>query len=186
MGWISPFRLRLAVWHLRLGGLVAYPTEAVYGLGCDPLNPKAVAKLLALKQRSATKGLILIAADFRQIETFMKLTEPAIREKLVASWPGPMTWIVPASPWVPSWLRGEKGDIAVRVTSHGPAAALCRAFGGPIISTSANPSGAPPARTRIKTRRYFPGANLTYVPGATGGLRRPTAIYDAHSGMQLR
>lgn len=186
MVWISPLRLRLAVRHLRRGGLVAYPTEAVYGLGCDPLNPKAVAELRALKQRPAAKGLILIAADFRQLEPFMAPTDSVIREKLLASWPGPTTWIVSASHWVPSWLRGEQGDIAVRVTSHEPAAALCSAFGGPIISTSANPSGSPPARTEIKTRRYFPGANLAYIPGATGDLRRPTAIYDARSGSRLR
>lgn len=186
MPWISHFRLRLAARHLRQGGLVAYPTEAVYGLGCDPLNPNAVARLLQLKQRPVAKGLILIAADFKQIETFMEVASPAIREKLQASWPGPITWIVPASPWVPSWLRGENGTIAVRVTSHGPPAALCRAFGGPIISTSANPSGYPPARTRLRTRQYFPAADLAYLPGVIGGLRRPTAIYDALSGARLR
>lgn len=186
MAWLSRFRLRLAARHLRLGGLVAYPTEAVYGLGCDPLNRMAVDRLLALKKRPATKGLVLIAADFRQIEKFLDLGAAGIGDKLMASWPGPITWIVPASPWVPQWLRGERGTIAVRVTSHEAAAALCKAFGGPIISTSANPSGAAPAKTRLKVRQYFPPAELAFLPGTTGGLLRPTPIYDACSGARLR
>ena len=186
MARVSVFRLRLAVRQLRRGGLVAHPTEGVFGLGCDPLNREAVSRLLALKQRPASKGLILIAADFNQLEKFINLAGPTIRNRLLASWPGPVTWIVPANPWVPLWLRGEQGTIATRVTAHGPAAALCRAFGGPIISTSANPSGSPPARTALKTRHYFPEADFVYVPGNTGGLHRPTAIYDASSGLRLR
>lgn len=186
MTWISRLRLGLAVRQLRKGGLVAYPTEAVYGLGCDPLSLQAVNRLLELKKRPATKGLILIAADFRQIERFMTLPSSVIRDTLLASWPGPVTWIVPASHWVPGWLQRPDGTIAVRVTAHKPAAALCSAFGGPIISTSANPSGAPPARTRLKTLQYFSGADLFFVPGVTGGLNQPTAIYDARTGDRVR
>jgi len=186
MVWISRFRLRLAARHLRRGGLVAYPTEAVYGLGCAPLNGTAVNRLMELKKRPPTKGLILIAAEFGQIEKFLDLSAAGIREKLMATWPGPITWIVPARPWVPHWLRGVQGTIAVRVTSHEPAAALCRAFGGPIVSTSANPSGAAPARTRLKVRQYFRAAELAFLPGTTGGLQRPTSIYDARSGARLR
>lgn len=186
MVWIPQFRLRQAVHHLRRGGIVAYPTEAVYGLGCDPLNRQSVDRLLKLKQRSATKGLILIAAQFCQIEKSLDLPSPAIRDKLLTSWPGPITWVVPASNRVPAWLQRQDGTIAVRVTAHEPAAALCQAWGGPIISTSANPSGAPPARTRLKTLQYFPSADLVFVPGVTGRLSQPTAIYDARTGTRLR
>ena len=186
MTWISRFRLRLAARHLRRGGIVAYPTEAVYGLGCDPFNPGAVADLLTLKQRPAAKGLILIAANFRQIEPFLAITSPAIRNKLLESWPGPITWIVPASPWVPEWLRGEHDTLAVRVTAHAPSADLCQTFGGPIVSTSANPSGSPPAKSRLKTRQYFNHAGLTYLPGTTSGLSKPTDIFDAQTGTRYR
>lgn len=182
----STLRLRLAAKRLRDGGILAYPTEAVWGLGCDPLNQQAVAALRALKGRSAAKGLILIAADFGQIEAFLDLPSQAIRGRLLASWPGPVTWIVPAAKTVPAWLRGRRGTLAVRVTAHPVASALCRAFGGAIVSTSANPSGAKPARTMLKTRRYFSRAALDYLPGVTGTLGKPTAIFDARNGIRLR
>jgi L-threonylcarbamoyladenylate synthase len=128
----------------------------------------------------------LIAADFAQIEPFLAIPSPVMREKLVASWPGPVTWIVPASQAVPKWLCGKRGTLAVRVTDHPLCAALCREFGGAIISTSANPSGAKPARSLLKTRRYFTRAPLCYLPGKLGGLERPTAIFDARDGRRLR
>jgi L-threonylcarbamoyladenylate synthase len=182
----SALRLRLAARQLRAGGLLAYPTEAVWGLGCDPLNAEAVAALMALKGRPETKGLILIAADFAQIEPFLDVPCAAMRERLRASWPGPVTWIVPASKSVPVWLCGKRGTLAVRVTAHPLAAALCRQFGAAIVSTSANPSGVKPARSQLQTRRYFPRSSLHYLPGSLGGLDRPTAIFDARDGRRLR
>lgn len=182
----SAFRLRLAVRHLHAGGILAYPTEAVWGLGCDPLNRYAVARLLRLKQRRPDKGLILIAAEFGQIEPFLDLGQPGLRERLLASWPGPVTWVVPAGPRTPAWLRGEGNTLAVRVSAHPVSAALCRLFGGAIVSTSANPSGHPPATNLLGTRRYFAADDLRYLPGATGGLHRPTAIFDAKNGARIR
>ncbi len=187
MAWVSRLRLRMAAWRLRQGELLAYPTEAVWGLGCDPFNNDAVAALLALKGRSAAKGLILIAADFEQIEPFLNIPSPQMRNRLLASWPGPVTWIVPAARrTTPAWLRGDHDTLAVRVTAHPLASALCRVFGGPIVSTSANPSGAHPARTQLKTHVYFKGSKLHFLPGAVGGLNKPTAIYDARTGARLR
>jgi L-threonylcarbamoyladenylate synthase len=183
---MSRLRLRLAALALRQGGIVAYPTEAVWGLGCDPLNEGAVDALLTLKGRPASKGFILIAADFSQIEPFLDIPTPDMRERLLASWPGPVTWIVPAARTVPRWLRGTRGTLAVRVTAHPAASALCRAFGGAIVSTSANVSGQRPARTLAETRRHFTGAALSFLPGPTGGLARATAIYDARSGARMR
>lgn len=186
MTWVSAFRLRLCVRHLRRGGLVAYPTEAVYGLGCDPTNLAAIKHLLALKRRPAGKGLILIAADFRQLEPYLDLRRPGLREQVQAGWPGPITRIVPAQPWVPSLLRGEHEGLAVRVTAHAPSVALCRRFGGPLVSTSANPGGVAPARTRVRVRRYFLRADLVFLPGSLGGQKTPTSIYDALSGERRR
>ncbi|MBP1150139.1 MULTISPECIES: Sua5/YciO/YrdC/YwlC family protein [unclassified Methylocaldum] len=183
---LSPFRLRLAASHLRRGGIIAYPTEGVYGLGCDPLDQDAVRRLLALKERPSAKGLILIAAEFDQIEPYLDIPTEFMRSRLLATWPGPVTWIVPAASWVPAWLRGEHATLAVRVTAHPDAAALCRAFGGPIISTSANKSGRPPARTPISARKHFSTGRVLIFPGRLGGLRGPTAIYDASTGVRLR
>jgi L-threonylcarbamoyladenylate synthase len=186
MVWISNFRLKLAANQLRGGKLLAYPTESVWGLGCDPLNRRAVAGLLAMKGRAASKGLILIAADFEQVENFLDIRCERMKGKLLASWPGPVTWIVPSAPDTPALLRGRHDTLAVRVTAHPVAAALCRAFGGAIVSTSANPSGARPARTQLKTRRYFKDAALNFLPGPVGGQNQPTAIFDARSGIKLR
>jgi len=186
MVWMPRLRLRLAARQLRQGGLVAYPTEAVWGLGCDPRNEAAVAALLALKRRPAAKGLILIAADFAQVEPFLDIPAGDMRGRLLASWPGPVTWIVPAARRAPRWLCGRRGTLAVRVTAHPAASALCRDFGGAIVSTSANPSGTRPARTLSQTRRYFTGSGLCFLPGELGGLDRPTAIFDARSGARMR
>lgn len=186
MSWVSPFRLRLAARHLRGGGLLAYPTEAVYGLGCDPLNGEAVRRLLRLKTRPQEKGLIVLAASFEQVEPFIQLEAIALRERILAGWPGPATWVVPAQSWVPPWLCRPDRTLAVRVTSHTPSAALCRAFGGPVVSTSANPGRARPARTALKVRRYFRGKELVVLPGRLGGQDKPTAIYDGRTGERLR
>ena len=172
--------------QLRAGGVIAYPTEAVFGLGCDPFNPEAVGEILKLKNRSTRKGLILIAADFGQIEGLLAPLPPDIEAKMLASWPGPTTWIVPASPNTPDHLFTRNRTIAVRVTAHGLSRSLCSAFGRPIVSTSANPSGRQPARSALKTRRYFPHRSIMYLPGATGGRTQPSAIFDALSGARLR
>ncbi|TAN46999.1 MAG: tRNA threonylcarbamoyladenosine biosynthesis protein RimN [Methylococcaceae bacterium] len=181
---LTPWQLRLTVRRLNAGGIIAHPTEAVYGLGCDPCNERAVQRLLALKTRPAHKGLILLAGDFVQIQPYLNIP-PERYAQLLSSWPGPVTWVVPASSRLPSWL-GVDGTIAVRVTAHPLSAALCRAFGGPLISTSANPGGKRPARDALSVRRYFPEANVLIVHGTTGGAARPSAIYDAVSGARLR
>ncbi|MFQ5487394.1 MAG: L-threonylcarbamoyladenylate synthase [Gammaproteobacteria bacterium] len=183
-GW----RLRHAAALIRSGGIVAYPTEAVYGLGCDPLDPAAVLRLLALKQRPQTKGLILIGADFRQLRPYMDrdaVDEKSLR-RLRRSWPGPVTWLLPAAHQVPQWLRGAHDTIALRVTAHPLAAALGGLWGGAVVSTSANPAGRPPARTALDVRRYF-GANVDCIlSGETGGAPAPTEIRDARSGRIVR
>lgn len=182
----SQFRIRKAVQHLRQGGIIAYPTEGVFGLGCDPFNGAAVARLLRLKGRSAGKGLILIAADFEQIETVARIPNAEVANRLKISWPGPVTFVLPAAPGIPDWVSGGRGSIAVRVSAHPVVAALCRSFGAPLISTSANPGGRPAATTPVRLRRYFGRFELPIVPGRLGGAMRPTPIYDALSGERLR
>lgn len=165
---------------------MAYPTEAVYGLGCDPFHEQAVLRLLAIKGRAMDKGLILIAADHDQLAPLLLPQSPETMAPVLASWPGPSTWILPAAAGVPAWLTGDSDGIAVRVTAHPLAARLCADFGGPLVSTSANASGRPAARSALGVRRAL-GDRVDYLlTGDTGGGLRPTEIRDARDGRLLR
>lgn len=171
---------------IRSGGLVAYPTEAVFGLGCDPLNDAALWRLLKLKKRPIDKGLILIAAEFAQLEGYLAPLIPQVRQRLLDSWPGPLTWLVPARHEAPQLLRGAHLTIAVRVTAHTTAAALCRQAGTAVVSTSANVSGQPPARTVDQVKAYF-GSQIDFIlNGALGRSPAPSQIRDAISGKIIR
>src|SRR4051812_15534880 len=121
--------LRRAAAAVRAGGVVAYPTEAVYGLGCNPLEHRAVERIFALKGRDPAKGLILIASRMEQLSPFMATLPADVAQKLKASWPGPVTWVVPAAQALPFWLSGGRSTLAVRVTAHPIAAALCESAG---------------------------------------------------------
>lgn len=186
MSAIAPFRLRQALSALRSGGVIAYPTEAVWGLGCEPMNERAVLRLLALKRRDWRKGLILIGSAFEQLEPYVELPSKSALKRALATWPGPSTWVFPASEYAPMWISGEHDSIAIRVTAHPVAAALCRAYGGALVSTSANRSDQPPARSATQVRLAFGDALSAVVPGALGGLDRPTTIRHVASGMILR
>lgn len=168
------------------GGVVAYPTEAVYGLGCDPRNDDAVDKVLRLKQRDPAKGLILIAASFEQLEAYLGNIDAATREKVLATWPGPVTWTLPAKPIVSTLLRGTHNTLAVRVTAHPLASELCRAFGGALVSTSANQSQQPPARTSNDVLQRFGQALDAVLVGDIGGQLNPTEIRDGQTGALIR
>lgn len=171
---------------LARGGLVAYPTEAVFGLGCDPANAAAVDRLLALKDRPWQKGLILIAADEAMLQPWIAPLDDDMRARIEGSWPGPATWLLPAASGCPERVRGEHETLAVRVTDHPVAAALCRAWGGPLVSTSANRGGGEPARDAATVRRIFGDALDAVIDAPVGGLARPTPIRDARAGATLR
>ncbi len=179
------WRWRQARRVLAAGGVLAYPTEGVYGLGCDPSCPVAVTRLLSLKGRSWEQGLILVAAEPGQLRPWVAPADPRSWERALATWPGPVTWVLPAAAWVPPWIRGRHPTVAVRVTAHPLAAALCRAWGGPLVSTSANRHGRPPARTALQVRRAFPRGLDLILPGRTLGLGGPTEIRAA-DGRLLR
>jgi len=180
------WRTRLAARLLHSGGVIAYPTEAVYGLGCDPLDGEAIERLLALKGRDVGKGLILIAADLGQLRPYLELPENDRLDDVKATWPGPTTWLLPAAPDTPFWLTGGRPALAVRVTAHAPSIALCRAFGGAIVSTSANPAGRAPARNALTVRRYFGTGVDAVLSGPIDQQRRPSEIRDFATGAVLR
>ena len=183
-----PSRLHydLACHALAAGGVIAYHTEAVWGIGCEPLNEHACRRVTQLKGRSAAKGYILIASEFAQVEPFLKSLSRAQLKPALDSWPGPVTWLLPAASWVPGYLTGGRATLAVRVTAHATAAALCAQYGGPVVSTSANASGRAPARTVLQVQRQF-GSRLDYLlPGALGGLAKPTPIRDLATKRAVR
>jgi L-threonylcarbamoyladenylate synthase len=180
------FRLGRAADRIRTGGLVAYPTEAVYGLGCDPLNAEAVERLLQLKQRDQAKGLILISDNLQRLLAYVQPLDEGLMAPVLASWPGPHTWLLPARPWVPRWIRGAHDSLAVRVTAHPLASALCRMAHTPLISTSANISTRTAARSPWQVRLQF-GQRIDYLlTGPLGKQTRPTPIRDARNGISLR
>ena len=170
---------------LNMGGIIAYPTEAVYGLGCLPDKRDVVYRLLLLKKRSIAKGLILVAAFPEQLEKYVYYPGASIKEMVLASWPGPVTWLLPAKLETPHWIKGSHATVAVRVSGHPVVRALCREVGA-LVSTSANPEHKIPARTLRKVVEYF-GHSLDYfVPGEVGSLAGPTEIRDAVTGTIVR
>ena len=183
---IRRWPLKQAARVIQAGGIIAYPTESIYGLGCDPENSVTVERLLLLKQRPEKKGLILIASRLEQLEPYIKPLDRSTLQKIEVTWPGPVTWILPARKNIPPYLSREDKTIAVRVTAHPVAAALCEIANQALVSTSANTSGHPPACTPLQVRNIFKG-NVNYIiHGATGGTGKPTEIRDASSGKILR
>jgi len=183
---LNTWHFKQAVRILTAGGIIAYSTEAVYGLGCDPLNEKAVARLLALKQRPWQKGLILIAANYTQLAPFLEPLTPNIEKRIFSCWPGAVTWLLPAKSEVSPLLRGQSDKLAVRVTAYPPTIKLCQYWGGALVSTSANISARPAAKTAFKVRRIFCDTLDYIVPGAVGKRQRPSEIRDALTNTVLR
>lgn len=187
-GVIGTVELDAAVDALRRGGIIAYPTEGVWGLGCDPRDEAATLRLLALKQREVGKGLILVAADEAHLAPFVAMDVLAAeqRQAVRASWPGPHTWIVPASAGAPAWITGDHDGVAVRVTAHPLVVALCAEFGGALVSTSANVASRPAPRTRAELDPRIVAGVDRITGGETGGLLHATPIRDARDGRSLR
>lgn len=188
-----PLQHRLhALAELRRGGVIACPTEAVWGYSCDPWNAAAVQQVLTLKQRSPRKGLILIASHEEQIMPLLAPLNWTLRERLMSYWPGPYTFLIPdPNHWVPAQVKGDFTKVAVRVSAHPLLRQLCDAWGGPLVSTSANRQGRPPARTEIQLRHLLttlenPALRPYVVPGVTGGQHQPTQIRDLLTGEVIR
>ncbi|MBE0370046.1 L-threonylcarbamoyladenylate synthase [Pseudoalteromonas aurantia 208] len=173
---------------LTQGQVICYPTEAVFGLGCDPDNQNAVEALLAIKQRDVAKGLILIADDYSQCLPYVDDTKIPMdmRADIFSSWPGAVTWVLPAKTSTPKWLTGVHSTIAVRVTAHPTVKALCQQFGKPLVSTSANLSGQEPVASLEEAKRVFTTQVGFYVDAPLGGASAPSQIKHALTGAVLR
>ncbi|MFT7387829.1 MAG: L-threonylcarbamoyladenylate synthase [Candidatus Endobugula sp.] len=180
--------IRIAARIMRQGGVIAYPTEAVWGLGCSPSNKSAVHRILSLKRRHVSKGVILVASSIEQFAPYLHHITPEQRAILSASWPGPFTWLVPHHHLVPSWVSGDHESVALRVSEHPHVRYLCDAFGGPIVSTSANTQGKPAATQAWQVKRYFnQRSELDWiVRGCVGKRTAPSTITDLVTGEVVR
>lgn len=180
----SPFQIRQAASAIRNQGVICYPTESVFGLGCDPLCCTAVEKILQLKQRPVEKGLILIASRIEQLTPYVLLSD-AQRTQILEQ-PSATTWLVNKSTVTPPWISGQHSKVAIRLSKHPLVQALCNQLDYAIVSTSANPSTQPAARTLLKVKQYFPGELDYYLNGALGNVGNATPIIDMQSGAIIR
>ena len=182
-------KLEQAVKALHQGGIIAYPTEAVYGLGCDPENLSAVKNLLTIKNREKEKGLILVAANLEQLKSYLLPLDTVIEEKLLNSWRDslyPVTWLVPVKNEVSDFLKGQFDTLAIRVSNHPVVKALCESFNGAIISTSANISGQESARTAEQVKQIFENKINYIIEGETNPNAQPSEIRDALTNKIIR
>ncbi len=180
----SRFQIRQAARIIKSQGVITYPTEAVYGLGCDPLSEIAVKKILQLKRRPIEKGLILIASKIEQLEELTELS-PADRKK-INQHTTPVTWLVKKSSLTPHWISGNHDRVAVRISQHSVVQALCNEAGTAIVSTSTNTSRLKPATTLLQARRYFPMQLDYYLPGNIGELQQVTPIINIDTDQTIR
>lgn len=173
--------------YLKDGKVIAYPTEAVFGLGCDPDNQQAVLQLLALKKRPIEKGLILIAANLKQLEPYFDKLSLTQKEIELINQPRDLatTWLVKKNINTPTWLTGQFDSIAIRISHHPLVQELCLAFTKPLVSTSANLSGQPPCRTLAEIAIQF-GEQFPVLKGETGKQRNPSQIRDIMTGSIIR
>ena len=175
-----------AVECVKNGGLLAYPTEAVFGLGCNPHNLSAVQRLLGVKQRPADKGLILLAANLNQLVDFIPPLDDDIAERVLATWPGPVTWLIPVKQTISPLVRGNHQTIAVRISDHPVCQILCQRLGHPLISTSANLTGYPPAKTAQQANEQLGQQIDLILDKPLGGRKRPSEIRHAFSDKIVR
>lgn len=173
------WRLTQAAHRLLGGEVLAYPTEAVWGLGCDPENEEATMRLLQIKGRPVSKGLILVAATPYQLSRLLEGVTSAQRKKVLATWPGPVTWLIPdTNDIIPRWIKGQYSSVAVRVSAHPVVSSLCRHFGGPIVSTSANRATQRPAKTALQVMKRLGTEVDGLIHGSLGAEPKPSQIID--------
>ncbi|MGD8311786.1 MAG: Sua5/YciO/YrdC/YwlC family protein [Gammaproteobacteria bacterium] len=182
---MNNWHIREALRQLAAGGIIAYPTETVYGLGCNPWDGTAVLRLLALKRRHLEQGVILIADEFARLEPLLFPVSSPVRRRVTTPRSRPVSWVLPCTPEIPEWLRGNHPSLAVRLATHPIAIELCRQWEGPLVSTSANIHGRAPARSPLAVRKAF-GNRLDYILHGSCGSGRPSEIRDALSGRILR
>lgn len=176
--------IQQAVKIIQSGGVISYPTESVFGLGCDPLNESAVNRILRLKNRTVDKGLIIVAGDLKQLEAYIEIS--AEEEDKILKEKSDTTWLVKKSPLTPNWVSGKHQKVAVRVSKHPLIVKLCQTINQPLISTSANPAGSTPATTSQQSSHYFSNNVDLYIDYENEGSGQPTQIKDITTDTVIR
>lgn len=183
----ADFQHKLAAHYVRSGGVIAYATESVWGLGCDPFNEAAIEHVLALKLRPMAKGMILLSGQAEHFGFLVDSMTEEQRARLTQKSDRPTTWLVPdAARLVSPWIKGEHDFVAIRVSTSASVAKLTKALGHPIISTSANPASRPTAKNILALRQYF-GQRLDYIlPGAVDPNAQSSRIINIETGEIVR
>lgn len=184
----SSLSLDAAIAAIHNGGIIAYPTEGVYGLGCDPFNERSVLRLCALKQRPVSKGLILVASQWQHIEPLIDASRLAssLLSQLKQNWPAATTYLFPCSTQTPQWIRGDHEQVAIRLSAHSSIQKLCNALGHALVSTSANLSGQPTLCSANAIHRAFNSNISGVLSGHLGGNDSPSRIIDTLTGQLIR
>ncbi|WP_343154159.1 Sua5/YciO/YrdC/YwlC family protein [Buchnera aphidicola] len=167
--------------------VIAYPTESMFGLGCDPDSEIAVNNLLNLKKRNIKKGLILVASNYNQIKKYIDESQISVIQKknMFNYWPGHFTFLVPSNSSTPYWLTGQYKTIAVRISNHSSIVKLCGIFGKPLISTSANFSNMLPCLTKESVLESF-GKDFPLFDDNIGNEQSPSKIINIMNGKIIR
>jgi L-threonylcarbamoyladenylate synthase len=182
---MSPWALNRLVQALSKGAVIGYPTDTIWGFGCDPFAPESVARILQIKQRPVEKGLILLSSRLEYCEPLIRL-EPQQREQIKLPAERPTTWLVAASDGCPPWIRGNHPTVAIRITDHPLVAYLCSGMQSPLVSTSANAAGKSTARSALQLRRQFGDQLDTIVTGFSTGGGQASQIKSLATGNLLR
>lgn len=181
----TDFAIRHAAHCIRRGGIIAYPTETVYGLGCDPLNAAAVNAINILKGRDASKGLILLASRLQQLDALIEVADADDRAAIVGE-RQPTSWVVPARACAPRWITGRHQTVAIRISTHPLVIELCDSLDHALVSTSANPAGKKPALNALQLHHYFDGLVDAMLISNHNCSGRPSSIRDLKSRKLLR
>ena len=181
----SQFAIRLAAHHIRNNGIILYPTETVYGLGCDPSSYDAVEKLNTLKQRDNHSGFLLLASDLSQLDNYIATPEPQ-EIKRISTTETATSWVAKAGKNTPSWLISPDGTIGFRITTHLVARKLCEHLNHPLISTSANIKGGAPVSNTLQCHQLFVGDIDYYLTSSIERTEKPSVIRNLSTGQQLR
>lgn len=177
--------IREAVNLLREGGIICHACEGVWGFACDPFNQSAVSRILKIKRRPQSKGLIVIAHEAAQFGAELALLSCDKRDYITASWPGRTTWLLPTNRF-PNWIIGDHATVAARVPDHQQARTIAAMFGQPLVSTSANIANEDPCLTEAEARSTFEDSVDYVVSGSISHSTGSSDIFDAASGEQIR
>lgn len=171
--------------HIKAGGLIAYPTESCFGIGCNPFNRKAINRIIKIKKRDKNKGMIVVAGKIGHLDRLIKPLSNNDFEYLNCFWPGHYSFILPTKRNVPVNLTGKHNKIAVRVSSHKLIQQLCSYLAIPLVSTSANKSGFRSIKNNKECLKQF-GKSILILPGNIGFAKNPSTIIDLVTKQVIR